>query len=369
MRPCGHSMICRVCTSELMTRSEPCTICRKPISSFDVGVYCESLGARGLWSTSYKNLRELASGEGFNEYFRNQYNGNEEPYLRWKEVFDVLEIFGPEKKVRGKKKKKKNDPRKLEILDACAALGKACDNVGDWDEAERYFKRAKEGYEEQLGRDSEKTLNATGSLIIMTFSSYGENIEKLRDLSKRCEKILGKENVVALKTLNALGIRLKNGGRFEEVIKVYERCLMRLTKVLGEDHRRTLDVLNNMGIVYGLLDNYEKALEYFERALKVKERVVGKNHPGTLGLMMNIATAYKKTEDYVEDEVLFERVLEGYEAQFGEDHQDTKDCTRSFSYCLKLSGNSERLAQLMTRYPWLNELDDMKLTIFPLNKK
>jgi len=75
-----------------VTRSEPCPICRKPISSFEVGVYCESLGARRLWPTSYKNLSQLASGEGFNEYFLKQFNGNKEPYLRWKEVFDVLEI-------------------------------------------------------------------------------------------------------------------------------------------------------------------------------------------------------------------------------------------------------------------------------------
>jgi len=75
-----------------MTRSQPCPICRKPISSFEVGVYCESLGERGLWPTSYKNLRQLASEECFNEYFQKQFNGNEEPYLRWKEVFDVLEI-------------------------------------------------------------------------------------------------------------------------------------------------------------------------------------------------------------------------------------------------------------------------------------
>ena len=30
--------------------------------------------------------------EGFNEYFQKQFVGNEALYLRWKEVFDVLEI-------------------------------------------------------------------------------------------------------------------------------------------------------------------------------------------------------------------------------------------------------------------------------------
>ncbi|GMI00477.1 hypothetical protein TrLO_g11384 [Triparma laevis f. longispina] len=130
-------------------------------------------------------------------YFRNKFNRNEETYLRWKEVFDVLDIVGgmgchnnvrvnletqvltitgsedlvklralaklcsveffddksllvvawrrvlevselvmpEEKKVRGKKK---NDPRKLKILDACLALGRACSLTDDFDDAKRY---------------------------------------------------------------------------------------------------------------------------------------------------------------------------------------------------------------------------------------
>jgi len=153
IRPCSHSATCRECAQELINRSEPCPICRKTFEGFDVGVYSNSIGERGLWPTSYKNPRQLASSEGFNEYFRKQFYGNEETFLGWKEVFDVLEIAIFErsnilqqesvekKKVRGKKKKqqKKKDPRKLEILDACFALGKACNNVRDFDDGRRYF--------------------------------------------------------------------------------------------------------------------------------------------------------------------------------------------------------------------------------------
>ncbi|GMH47514.1 hypothetical protein TL16_g00078 [Triparma laevis f. inornata] len=46
----------------------------------------------GLWPTSLKNLTQLASGEGFNDYFKTLFVGNEASYLRWKEFFDVLEI-------------------------------------------------------------------------------------------------------------------------------------------------------------------------------------------------------------------------------------------------------------------------------------
>ncbi|GMH70043.1 hypothetical protein TrLO_g14466 [Triparma laevis f. longispina] len=94
MRPCGHSIICRYCTSELMTRGEPCPICHKPLLGFDVGVYSGSLGERGIWLTSARRFRELARNYGFIEYFQKQFNGNEATFLRWKEVFDVLEIVG-----------------------------------------------------------------------------------------------------------------------------------------------------------------------------------------------------------------------------------------------------------------------------------
>ncbi|GMH89414.1 hypothetical protein TL16_g11448 [Triparma laevis f. inornata] len=86
LRPCGHSATCRECTRELITRSEPCLLCRKKIAGFDVGKRQSSIGEHGLWPRSLKNLSELASGQDFNEYFQKHFNGNEVTYLRWKDV-------------------------------------------------------------------------------------------------------------------------------------------------------------------------------------------------------------------------------------------------------------------------------------------
>ncbi|GMH97097.1 hypothetical protein TrST_g4168 [Triparma strigata] len=91
---CSHSMTCRECTDETIRRGQPCPLCRKPISGYEVGKFIDSIGAHGLWPTSLKNLTQLASGEGFNEYFQDLFVGNEASYLRWKEMFDVLEIVG-----------------------------------------------------------------------------------------------------------------------------------------------------------------------------------------------------------------------------------------------------------------------------------
>ncbi|GMH86439.1 hypothetical protein TL16_g10541 [Triparma laevis f. inornata] len=281
MCPCGHSAVCRDCTRELMTQSQLCPICRKPMVGFDVGVYSGSLGERGLWPTSARHFREL---------------------------------------------RKKKDPKKLEVLDACLALGKACGRVRDFDDARRYLKRVKEGYEEQLGRDSEKALETTSSLIIAARMSDGERIEKLRDLLKRMERALGEENVVTLHTLNEIGGELQENGEFEEAKEVWERCLAGRMKVFGEDHKDTFESLNNLGVVYDDLKNYKKALEYYKRALEGKERTLRKTHSETLMAVMNTGTTYLKLRDLGKAEELYQRALKGYEAQLGKDHVSTINC-------------------------------------------
>ncbi|GMH52644.1 hypothetical protein TrLO_g10378 [Triparma laevis f. longispina] len=256
LRPCGHSAT-------------------KKIAGFDVGKWQSSIGEHGLWPTSLKNLSELASGESFNEYFQKQFNGNEEAYLRWKEVFDVLEIgnardIGPDLPLE-----KKSDPRKLEILDACLALGRACYN-------------------------------------------------------------------------------LKKNGEYEEAKEVLERCLAGRTTVLGENHKKTLDTLNNLGVVYRALGNYEKTLECYERALEGREKTFGNNYAMTLGTVMSTVTVNTFIQSYGKAEPLFQRALEGYEAQLGKDNKKTKDCANNFKLCWERSGNSERLAALISSYPGLD---------------
>ncbi|GMH58836.1 hypothetical protein TL16_g02698 [Triparma laevis f. inornata] len=334
MRPCGYSATCRECADELRGRNELCPLFRKKIAGFTLGKWQSSIGEHGLW-----NMTQLVIGEGFNEYFRKQFNGNEEAYLRWREVFDVLEFgnsrdVGPdlpleqqvlkitksenllklralaklcsndffndesllvvawrrilevlvlamppvvEKKVRGKKKKqqtKKNDPRKLEKFDACAALGMVCRFVGDFDDARR----------------------------------------------------------------NHLSVTLREKGQYEEAEEVYKRCLAGRMKVLGKDHDDRLGTLNNLGVVYQRLGNNEKELEYYERALKGYERLLGKNHPQTLMAVMNIAIVYTVQKDYGKADELYERALKGYEAQLGKDQGNTMRCAENYRKCLEKSG-------------------------------
>jgi tetratricopeptide (TPR) repeat protein len=254
------------------------------------------------------------------------------------------------KKKKGKKKKA--DARVVEVLDACAALGVACSLVGDFDDARCYYKRAKDGYEKELGRNDEKTLTATCGLIMITCSSNEEMIEKLRDLVARMKAALGEDNETTLDTLNSLGIQLKNIGDYEEARKAYEKCLLGQEKVLGEDHKDTLATVNNLGNVYDNIKDYEKALEYYERALKGREKTLGKTHPDTLSTVVNIAIVYKAgMKDYEKAEELYRRALEGNEAQLGKDHENTKHCAKNLAICLHTAGEEVKLRKVLEEYP------------------
>jgi len=248
------------------------------------------------------------------------------------------------------------------------------------------LKRAKEGYEEQLGPDSEKALEATCSVILTgmsdeerldklkplvesmkgatleSLSKLGvelcktEKIEKLRALVKRMVIALGEENVVTLETLSQLGTKLDENGEFEESRKVYERCLEGRVKVLGEDHKDTVMTVMNLGVFYMEIKNYEKALECYERALKAFEKTLGKTHPDTLRSVECNATVYHVgLKYYGKAEELYQRALEGFEAQLGKDHAQAKKCAKNLAVCLFEAGETLKMRKIIDEYPHIIE--------------
>ncbi|GMH78149.1 hypothetical protein TL16_g07690 [Triparma laevis f. inornata] len=146
LRPCGHSATCRECTEQL--RGKEVFDVLDIGNARDVGpdLPLERQVLVITKSEDLVKLRALAKlcSKGF-------FDDPSLLVVAWRRMLEVLVLAMPpvvEKKARGKKKqkqKKKADPMKLEILDACLALGKACGFVGDFDDSRRYFKRAKEG--------------------------------------------------------------------------------------------------------------------------------------------------------------------------------------------------------------------------------
>lgn len=177
-------------------------------------------------------------------------------------------------------------------MDACAelayALNKTCaahfkqPNKSDREEVAEFARRAKNGYEEQLGRESEKALKTTISTTMCASITAEGIIAKLSDLAERCKWLLGADNEVTLDTLDALAIELDDSGKKEEARELYERCLATRMVAFGGKHHATIAVLCNLGAVECDFHNYQRALDFYERALVDLIKTKGLTHPSTL---------------------------------------------------------------------------------------
>ncbi|GMH70457.1 hypothetical protein TrST_g3903 [Triparma strigata] len=267
-------------------------------------------------------------------------------------TLEVLELSaaassgGAEVKGKGKgkkkQKKKKGDLKVLEILGLYFELGVACIQVRDTDEGRNYFKRAKEGYSEQLGRDDVKTLHAELLLTNCTFRSNVDATTKLGDLSKRLVGTLGEENHVTLHALSELAVYLKRNGEFFEARKTQERCLAGRVKTLGEYHRDTLMTIANVGNICVDECQFEKALEYYERAMRGFERTVGTGHPDTLRATMTAGMVLRDgLQRFKKSEEMYLKALDGYEALYGKNHNQTYRCAVGLRNVYKVWGTNK----------------------------
>ncbi|GMI10584.1 hypothetical protein TrLO_g11192 [Triparma laevis f. longispina] len=219
--------------------------------------------------------------------------------------------------------------RKLELFNAYKEMGIACGWTGD-SGSQKYYKLAKEGYEELLGQDDEKVFDVSLALImgapaaqlqnmsnhfncVVTsgISTEGERIKKLRDLAETMKRVLGEENEVTLKVLNALGNKLRDNGEFDEARQTHERCLAGRENLLGKEHRRTLKTAVNLGGDYVELRNNGTALEFYLRAL----------------------ICYKK--------------------QLGTEHKYTRKALKDIKACIRATGSMKAWAELKKEYPWI----------------
>ncbi|GMH75778.1 hypothetical protein TrST_g3080 [Triparma strigata] len=418
--PCGHSVTCRDCTVELLARPggaggcRPCPFCRKHITAFNHGRFIDTRGTHGLWPQTLIYFTNLVSGEGFSEYFQDLFTGNEESYLRWKVVFDMLNLVKADnenpstpvdslemqvvKLMKGRdlvklralatlcsnayfddktllvatRKRitevfgdpwKKENRNKMAVLDACCDLGRALDKCGGahLDEGLRYIKRARAGYEALLGDKHAKTLGAIYAGI-MTAKYHTGNVGRrkaLEEVSERMIKHLGDEHPVTLLCLNSVGSYMRKERRCDDARKIHRKVLFSRLKAIGSEHIDTIDTMNNLGNNYHVGKDYSNAFEFYQTAINTFERTLGKTHPNTLMIVMNEAIIWFTLKNFAKAEAMLQRALDGYVAQFGKDHDDTARCVMNFKIALRSNRSKDaqrRLNDMWREYPefWNN---------------
>ena len=222
---------------------------------------------------------------------------------------------------------------------------------GDYEAAEKLCRRALEGSEKVRGKEHPKTLTSVNSLagVLRARGDY-EAAEKLyrRALEGR-EKVLGKEHPETLTSVNNLAVLRDGQGDYEAAEKLYRRALEGSEKMLGKEHPNTLTSVHSLAGVLRARGDYEAAEKLYRRALEGREKVLGKEHPETLTSVNNLAVLRDGQGDYEAAEKLYRRALEGSEKMLGKEHPNTLTSVRNLAGVLRAQGNYKAAEKLHRR--------------------
>jgi CHAT domain-containing protein/Tfp pilus assembly protein PilF len=118
------------------------------------------------------------------------------------------------------------------------------------------------------------------------------------------------------------GQRLKEAGKYAEVLPLVERALELREVALGGTHPEVASCLNLLGDVHRLLGSHARAEPLLQRALAIVEAAFGPHHPKVAQSLNNLAILYRNQGHYARAEPLLERALTIREATLGKSHPD-----------------------------------------------
>jgi tetratricopeptide (TPR) repeat protein len=94
--------------------------------------------------------------------------------------------------------------------------------------------------------------------------------------------------------MNNLAILLKQKGRFDDALALYEEALRIKRSKLGAHHTSTLTSMSNLAGLLTALGKHQEARVLYEESLQGHKSALGSQHPDTLTDMWNFALFLNK---------------------------------------------------------------------------
>ncbi|KIW56192.1 hypothetical protein, variant [Exophiala xenobiotica] len=201
-------------------------------------------------------------------------------------------------------------------------LGSFCDQLGQHDQAIRWFKR---GLDPALDPSTLSTLECRDGLFtaMLNKGHLHEALAEFQTLYTEAVTQLGVRHVLTNKIANTLGISYKKIGSWDKALEWYGKSLTQVREMFGENDQRTLAALNNMAVIYKEQKEYAKAETVLRDVLRKKEEALGEENLSTLETVMNLGILHGRRGRYDEALHLLRRALCGKEKQLGKDNPKT----------------------------------------------
>ena len=175
-------------------------------------------------------------------------------------------------------------------LNAVHNLGRLYNCQGRLKEAESMYQRALNGYERTLGRDHYSTLEAVGSFGIL-YRQQGK-LKEAESMYQRAlkgkEKAFGQDHLSTLGATNNLGVLYLDQGKLKEAESMFMRALRGYTQTPPPDPKDKLRLFCNIGLVYQDMQNFEEAIDFFSQAYQGSQQLLGSQHNDTIRALIQV---------------------------------------------------------------------------------
>jgi CHAT domain-containing protein len=149
---------------------------------------------------------------------------------------------------------------------------------------------------------------------------YDEALPLFERVIETRKRISGPDDRDLATVLHDLAVFYYYKGDYPKVEPVSTRALAIQEKTLGQEHTdvaASLNLLSNTSFNKG---DYAKAEQLSSRALAIKEKAIGSEHPGLAFYLNNLARVYYKKDEYHRAEPLYVRALAIREKRLGSEH-------------------------------------------------
>ena len=272
-------------------------------------------------------------------------------------------------------------------------LGRAAVEKGQWEDGERYLKRAYDRKVEILGKEhpdlariilqlarvndalgqykESEGLLVQGEALIQNadvpdlefayrfrlakarldlyFGRYDLAIGKLSDLRTNVEKQFGEDHPLNLVVVTQLGITYKNKGDLEAAESLYRWVLKKAEDLYGSDHPKMVAQMVNLGALLHERAEFSEAESLYLKAIALGEKYFEPDHGDLLTTRANLASLYYGSKNYPKAAEQFKELVRVQAESFGVGHPNVCRTRSNLAMTLNKLGQSIE-AESLFRY-------------------
>ncbi|MDW8295708.1 MAG: tetratricopeptide repeat protein, partial [Raineya sp.] len=180
----------------------------------------------------------------------------------------------------------------IETLEILANLYK---NQGRYTEAEKLYRKATEFCRKQFG-EMHFTYTSLQNNLAKLYKSLGR-YEEAETIYKQALARFGKqdENSTAYaQLLNDYAVLYRDAGKFKEAEPLFVKSLAIFQKQTGEKSAEYASVLQNWAMLEKRMGRFSEAISNFQKCLSIRKEVLGELHPDYVVTLNSLANLYKK---------------------------------------------------------------------------